>query len=287
MAVNNDSTKSERSTELLDLAVLALLGTAFGFLFIYYFKIRQYEAVTVVLTMPIVFLAITRGLKFGAMGSIFGAAVYGSIVLFKIVQGSAQPGFIKESIVNIGIIVSVGFIFGTISETMNFRRAGVFREVTTVETFVPDEETGLYNFKSFRWMLSGELKRVKRYNTPLSLVFIRINNLAAFQRRYDYEQEVALFREVGRFVRGMLRDADYVGKYSDQELGVILPETNANGMNIVMTRFAERRRTLMDAVSKTWDEVIPELSVSSANFPKDASNLEELVDVLDSRYQPL
>ncbi|MCC6157145.1 MAG: diguanylate cyclase [Deltaproteobacteria bacterium] len=284
MKANNDNAKS---SEILDLVVLGALGAAFGFLFIYYFKIRQYEALTVVVTMPVAFLAITRGLKFGAMGSIFGAAIYGSLVLFKIVQGTAQAGFIRESIVNIGIIVVIGFVLGTISETMNFRRAGVFREVTTVETFVPDEETGLYNFKSFRWMLSGEMKRVKRYNTPLSLVFVRINNLGEFQKRYDYEQEVALFRDIGRFLRSMLRDADYVGKYADSELGVILPETNANGVNIVVTRFLERRQTLLAQVGKTWDEVVPELSLSSANFPKDATNLEELIDVIDSRYQPL
>ncbi len=275
----------KKSTEILDSVILAAVGLAVGIFFSYYFQIRGTKALAMSLCIPISFLAVTKGLKFGAMLSLIGAAFYGSFVLLRIVQGTAQAGFIREGIVNIATIVALGFILGIISETLKSRDTNLFRVVTTVETFVPDEDTGLYNFKSFRWMLSGEMKRVHRYNTPMSLVFLKIDNLAEFQKRYDYNQEIELFRETGRFLRALIRDADYIGKYSDSEIGVILPETNSSGVNIVMTRMGEKRAQLLDKVASSWNEIVPSLSLSSANFPKDASNLEELIDVIDARYQ--
>ncbi|MBZ0272353.1 diguanylate cyclase [bacterium] len=281
----NQEAVVERSTEYRDSVVLCALGLVFGAAFTMYFKVRGLDAFTFIICMPIAFLSIARGLKYGALTSIVGAALYGSFVLFNIIQGAAAAGFIRESIVNIAIIVSVGFILGTISETMRFRDANVFQNITTVETFVPDEDTGLYNFKSFRWMLAGEMRRVRRYNTPLSLVFLRVENLDEFQARYDYTEEVNLFRELGRFFRGLIRDADYIGKYSDNEIGIILSETNANGVNIVLHRVGENRDRVVGHIGESWDKVSLRMSVASANYPKDASNLEELVDVLDARYR--
>jgi diguanylate cyclase (GGDEF)-like protein len=275
----------KKSFEYRDLFTLTILGLLFGVFFAYFFQIRSYKALTFVMSFPIAFLAVTKGLKHGALLSVLSTAVYGSLVLFKIVQGTAQSGFIRESIANIGVLVSVGFVLGIISEVLDFRHSDSFQEVTKVETFIPDQESGLYNFKSFRWMLNGEIKRVKRYNIPLSLIFMRINNLEDFEKRYDAEEEIALFREMGRFLRQMLRDTDYIGKYSDTEIGLILPETNAAGTNVVLMRVAERREELIEAIESKWDEIVPDLTIGASNFPKDAGNLEELVNVIDSRYQ--
>jgi GGDEF domain-containing protein len=96
-----------------------------------------------------------------------------------------------------------------------------------------------------------------------------------------------LFREIGQFLRRMLREADYVGKYSDNEIGIVLPETGLAGVNVVCNRLQESFPELRAKLNKLWDEVILDVEFSRANYPKDASNLEELVDVLDSRYQPL
>ncbi|MCZ7585497.1 MAG: diguanylate cyclase [Deltaproteobacteria bacterium] len=92
---------------------------------------------------------------------------------------------------------------------------------------------------------------------------------------------------MGRFLRGLIRDADYIGKYSDNEIGVILPETNSSGANIVLNRVHESTGRLRKTVSDNWDEIVPELAIAMANFPKDAGNLEELVNIIDSRYKAL
>ena len=240
-----------------------------------------------ILAIPIVLFAVARGFRYGALMSIIASAFYGSILIFRQILGQeVSTPRLNAELVNIGILVGSGFIIGLIMEFLNFRDP-YREEATIVETFVPDEETGLYNFKSFRWMLRGEMKRVKRYSRPLSILFLRIKNLDNFQRRYDYQQEILLFRELGGFLRSLLREADYIGKHSDNELGIVLPETPISGVDIVSNRLEEQFPDIRKKLEKTWDEIELEFEMGSANYPKDAGNLEELIDVVDSRYSSL
>ncbi len=287
MSENNAKAPS-RAVDLRETIVILVVGLVAGIVFQYQFEVGRH-AFAFVLAIPVVIFAVSKGFKQGALSSVIAAAIYGSYLLLRhfVGQEIARSELWAQQI-NLGVLVASGFVPGIISEFFHFRRSDPFvEEATIVETFVPDEETGLYNFKSFRWMLRGEMRRVKRYNTPMSLVFLKVNNLEDFRKRYDYTQEVMLFKEIGQQLRSMLREADYVGKYSDNEIGVVLPETGLAGVNIVCNRFAEGLAELRSKLKKGWDEIEITFEISRANFPKDAGNLEELIDMIDSRYEPL
>jgi hypothetical protein len=49
----------------------------------------------------------------------------------------------------------------------------------------------------------------------------------------------------------------------------------------------EKLGEFRDQLRRQWDEAALQFEFSQANYPKDASNLEELIDILDSRYQPI
>jgi diguanylate cyclase (GGDEF)-like protein len=281
--------KAKSTMDLRELAVILAVGLLTATVLNLWFDVKQGYRLAFFIVTPVAFFAVAKGFRHGALAAVIGAAAYGSKLLWDQLFGSGltDPKLSVE-LVNLSMIVGVGFVIGLITEFLNFRRSEPYREeATIVETFVPDEETGLYNFKSFRWMLRGEMKRVKRYNSPLSMIFLRIKNLDAFQKRYDYQQEIMLFREMGHFLRAMLREADYVGKYSDNELGIVLPETGLAGVNVVCNRMDERFPEFRAKLARQWDEIRFDFEVSRANYPKDASNLEELVDVLDARYEPV
>jgi diguanylate cyclase (GGDEF)-like protein len=279
----------KKNIDLRELLVILIVGLITSVVFLEWFDIKTGFRLAFFISLPVVLFAVAKGFRHGAMAAVVGAALYGTKLLYgQLFQSGLGESLLRTELINITVIVGSGFVVGLVMEFLHFRRTEPFREeATIVETFVPDEETGLYNFKSFRWMLRGEMRRVKRYNTPLSLIFVKIVNLDSFQKRYDYQQEIMLFREIGQVLRGMLREADYVGKYSDNEIGVVLPETGIAGVNIVCGRLEERIVDLRDRLKKKWDEINLEFEYSRANYPKDAGNLEELIDVVDSRYQQL
>lgn len=271
-----------------ELIIILVIGIVAALVFKAQFGIHQH-GFAFVLSLPVVLFATAKGFRHGAVLAVIAAAIYGTYLLFRHFFGQEvgrSELWVQQ--INLGIIIASGFVPGVIAEFLHFRTSDPYREeATIVETFVPDEETGLYNFKSFRWLLRGEMKRVKRYNTPMSLIFFKVLNLDNFRRRYDYQQEVMLFKEIGQFLRSMLRESDYVGKYSDNELGLVLPETGFAGVNIVANRFLEKREDLDNRLAKNWDEIDLRFEVSRANYPKDASNLEELIDIIDARYEPI
>ncbi|NLH47616.1 MAG: diguanylate cyclase [Myxococcales bacterium] len=279
----------KKNIDVRELLVILVVGLIASVVFLEWFDIKTGYRLAFFISLPVVLFAVAKGFRHGALAAVIGAAIYGTKLLYgQLFQSGLGESLLRNELINITVIVGSGFVVGLVMEFLHFRRSEPFREeATIVETFVPDEETGLYNFKSFRWMLRGEMRRVKRYNTPLSLIFLKIVNLDSFQKRYDYQQEIMLFREIGQLFRGMLREADYVGKYSDNEIGVVLPETGIAGVNVVCARLEERIADLRVHVKKKWDEINLEFEYSRANYPKDAGNLEELIDVVDSRYQQL
>jgi len=128
---------------------------------------------------------------------------------------------------------------------------------------------------------------VKRYDNPLSVVFLRLNKFHEFTDSHERIEEVRLLREVGRSLRSILREADYIGRYSDDEIGVALPETNRAGCEKALERIREKKQDLTDLLRAQWKDFDGRLHISFASFPKDAKGLEELVDVIDARYTEL
>jgi diguanylate cyclase (GGDEF)-like protein len=288
--MNGENTAvSTKKVDIREIAVILTVGLLTAFAFDLWFDVKEGYQFAFFLALPVVFFAMAKGFRLGAIAAVIAGAAYGTYLLYEqLFRSGLGEGRLRVEMINIAVIVGGGFIVGLITEFAYFRRSEPFvEEATIVETFVPDEETGLYNFKSFRWMLRGEMKRVKRYNTPLSMAFLKVKNLDEFQKRYDYQNEVMLFREIGHFLRGMLREADYIGKYSDNEIGIVLPETGLAGVNVVCNRMREKLGEFRDQLRRQWDEAPLQFEFSQANYPKDASNLEELIDILDSRYQPI
>jgi diguanylate cyclase (GGDEF)-like protein len=267
--------------------VTLILGILTAFVFRIQFHVQSEYSLAFIFAFPVAFLAVSNGFRLGALAAIVSASVYGSLlVIYQLVGRPIGTTKLNAEIINLGIIVGSGFVLGLITEYLTYKEA-YREEATIVETFVPDDETGFYNFKSFRWMLRGEMSRVKRYSRPLSIVFIRLSNLDLFQSKHDYQHELKLFKLIGQFLQGMLRDADFVGKHSDNEVGIVLPETPVSGADIVCKRLVEQYASLQEDLNENWPDIEMEFHFSRASFPKDAGNLEELVDVLDGRYKKL
>jgi hypothetical protein len=175
----------KKSFDFREFAVILVVGLLTAFVFDAWFNVRPGFGPAFFFSLAVVFFAVAKGFRYGAMAAVVAAALYGSKLLFSQLFGDGIGDVrLRAELINLAMIVGSGFVVGLITEFLYFRLNEPFKEeATIVETFVPDEETGLYNFKSFRWMLRGEMRRVKRYNSPLSMLFFRVKNLDEFQKR--------------------------------------------------------------------------------------------------------
>ena len=95
---------------------------------------------------------------------------------------------------------------------------------------ITDGLTGLYNHRYFYDRLAQEVARAQRYDLPLSLLMIDIDDFKAYNDRAGHRAGDALLRQLGVVLRSQTRQQiDLVARYGGEEFAVILPSTGVAG----------------------------------------------------------
>jgi len=89
-----------------------------------------------------------------------------------------------------------------------------------------DGLTGLYNHRRFRERLYEEFVRARRYNLPLTVLMIDIDDFKAINDDYGHLIGDEVLRSVaGTLQRGLRRSIDFAARYGGEEFAVLLPNT--------------------------------------------------------------
>lgn len=129
-----------------------------------------------------------------------------------------------------------GFLGGELSAVVEknmFKIASVY-ELEKLVTL--DGSTGFYNQQGFFKQLEEEVGRAKRYGTSFSLLLFQISNLQQLQSIYKKQDIMFIKKTVAEIVASKLRFTDCKGILDDGSIGVILPQTESGGLNIVVSK---------------------------------------------------
>lgn len=105
-----------------------------------------------------------------------------------------------------------------------------------VDVSLRDGLTGLFNHAFFFRRIDFELKRSARYNTPVSLMMIDIDDFKEFNDRYGHQEGDAVLRTVGAIIEAESRESDICCRYGGEEFCVILPSTNSGEAALLAER---------------------------------------------------
>ena len=97
-----------------------------------------------------------------------------------------------------------------------------FRELSLI-----DELTSLYNSRHFYFQLKIELERSTRYDQPLTLLLLDLDNFKALNDTYGHLEGDRILRRLGQVVKKCLRETDSAYRYGGEEFTVILPMTTS------------------------------------------------------------
>jgi len=104
------------------------------------------------------------------------------------------------------------------------------------EMAVTDSLTGIYNHKGFIDFIQREFQRARRYNKPLSLIMIDVDNFKAINDSLGHQAGDYVLQELAGCLRGSLRNTDIVARYGGDEFAILLPETEMGKAEVLVKR---------------------------------------------------
>lgn len=104
--------------------------------------------------------------------------------------------------------------------------ASVHRERSLVADAMSDPLTGLGNYRSLASNLERELERAYRYDLPLSLLTIDLDNLKGINDRLGHSAGNDAIRLVASVLHGAVRKFETVARQGGDELSILLPNAS-------------------------------------------------------------
>ena len=138
-----------------------------------------------------------------------------------------------------------------------------------------DPLTGLTSERRFREGLTAEVRRARRYGFPTAVILFDVDNLARASTTFGDVIAQRMLKETAILIRNKVRDIDLVARCGDDEITVLLPETDRNGALLV----AERCRRAVERHFETEAGEESGLTISGgiASYPHDGVHADGLL----------
>ncbi|MBU1076297.1 MAG: GGDEF domain-containing protein [Spirochaetes bacterium] len=143
------------------------------------------------------------------------------------------------------------------------------KTIRLFESLVIDKETNTIIIEHFKFLVENEIKRSGRYQSKFSLLVIKVNNYAQFK-----DKTSGILRELKNLSKFLLRDMDVVGRYSNESIIFLLPETGIKGAHTVGGRVLKLLPTINK--QKIVDQEV-QLSIGISTFPYNGKYYDVLI----------
>ena len=95
------------------------------------------------------------------------------------------------------------------------------------EAAIVDKLTTLFTRPLFDAVLGKELERANRYGSPMSLILFDVDRLSTINQEHGYGVGDKILERLGILVRQYFRHHDWVARYSEDSMVVLLSRTDA------------------------------------------------------------
>jgi diguanylate cyclase (GGDEF)-like protein len=107
------------------------------------------------------------------------------------------------------------------------------------QTSQKDTHTGLYNQLYFQDRLEDELAMSERYHSPLSVMVLGLDFYQTYLDTYGLHTMTQMIKTLALSIQPCIREEDVLAKIQDDELALLLPRCNDQGVMTTAQRIAD------------------------------------------------
>ncbi len=104
---------------------------------------------------------------------------------------------------------------------------------------ITDPLTKLFNRRRFESVLEKEMKRTKRYGTPLTCMMIDIDHFKKINDKYGHHVGDIVLHDIAELISSTFRETDITARWGGEEFVVLLPQTDMENALKSATRMLE------------------------------------------------
>ena len=139
-----------------------------------------------------------------------------------------------------------------------------------------DSLTGLANRRHFFELSEKEIERARRYNLPISLAYVDIDDFKAINDTLGHDAGDRLLETVGGIMKVKVRATDIPARLGGDEFAVLLPHTESDAAMSVISKLSNY---LTESVSvKKWPVTF---SFGVITFVKPPESMDEMIKKAD------
>lgn len=140
---------------------------------------------------------------------------------------------------------------------------------------ITDGLTQIYNHKYVVGRLDEEIERSKRYDSPLSILLLDIDNFKMVNDTYGHQVGDEVLKSIADCMKQIVRNSDCVGRYGGEEFMIILPQTDEDNAKIV----GEKIRSEIEALQFSDSNL--KITVSGGGVTHTNHCIKNLIRVAD------
>jgi diguanylate cyclase (GGDEF)-like protein len=146
---------------------------------------------------------------------------------------------------------------------------------------IRDALTGLYNYGYFKEALHYEVEKSRRYHTPLSLIFLDIDDFKRVNDTLGHLKGDKIMRQVAGILKKGIRHADLLCRYGGDEFVMLLSQTPPEQAMVLAERL--RQRIAQSSLARLEQGLKVTVSIGVAGLEPEMS-MESLVKEADEAH---
>jgi diguanylate cyclase (GGDEF)-like protein len=141
-----------------------------------------------------------------------------------------------------------------------------------------DPLTSVLNRRAFYDLATLELNKARRYHTPISFLYLDIDNFKKINDSFGHPIGDKLLRSVASKIENNIRAIDLIVRFGGDEFGILLAETGAESAAQVA---AKLKNKLLELVRDNGWPVT--FSIGLATYINPPDSIDEMIDVADAQ----